>query len=272
MQFFKSEAPSESANHERVGITNQLIFDFKADLSSIPIPERLNNPFGTKIPKVARIAAEEFQEFIAKESQSWDYDFAKLNGKMFGILVVQKQDKSYGYLGTNSGRTAEDESCRQFVPSIFDAAADDYFLDKGMAVLAKITDEINATRDAVEVEALKEQRKKKSFGLQEQLFSHYDFLNVGGKQRNIVDVFANSTHGRPPSAAGECAAPKLLQYAFEHNLKPIALAEFWWGNSLKNKERKHKVFYPACKNKCRPILEFMLDDAGLYERANPDLI
>jgi len=88
MQFFKSEAPSESANHERVGITNQLIFDFKADLSSIPIPERLNNPFGTKIPKVARIAAEEFQEFIAKENI---YAPRKLNTENLIHTLHQKE-------------------------------------------------------------------------------------------------------------------------------------------------------------------------------------
>ncbi|MGB6035084.1 MAG: hypothetical protein WBG42_02365, partial [Cryomorphaceae bacterium] len=230
-----------------MGTQNQLIFDFKADLSSVAIPQRLNNPFGTEIPEVARVAAEEFQDFIAKESKGWDYDFAELNGKMFGILVVQKSDESYGYLGTNSGRTARDKSCQNFVPSIFDDAADDCFIHKGMAALAEITSEINATSDALKINALKEKRKKKSFGLQEQLFSHYDFLNVAGREQNIVEVFENASHGRPPSAAGECAAPKLLQYAFENKLKPIALAEFWWGNSLKNKERAHKVFYPACK-------------------------
>jgi len=77
----------------------------------------------------------------------------------------------------------------------------------------------------------------------------------------------SSSHGNPPAAAGECAAPKLLQYAFEHRLKPIALAEFWWGNPSQNKEREHKVFYPACKNKCRPILEYMLNDTALFEHA-----
>jgi tRNA pseudouridine32 synthase/23S rRNA pseudouridine746 synthase len=271
LHFTSSAASSESTSHKSVTTKNQRIFDFKADLSSIAMPKRLNNPFGTDIPEVARIAAEEFQNFIAKESKGWDYNFAELNGKMFGILVVQKSDESYGYLGTNSGRTAQDESCQQFVPSIFDDAADDYFIDKGMAALAEITSEINATSNTLEIKALKEKRKKKSIGLQEQLFSHYDFLSIAGKVQNIVEVFENASHGKPPSAAGECAAPKLLQYAFENELKPIALAEFWWGKSLKKKERAHKVFYPACKNKCRPILEYMLDDTGLYDRANPSL-
>ena len=83
-----------------------------------------------------------------------------------------------------------------------------------------------------------------------------------------MQIFKSSSHGNPPSAAGECAAPKLLHYAFKHQLKPIALAEFWWGNTLKNIEREHKDFYPACKNKCRPILEYMLDDTELFNQSN----
>ncbi|HKK39492.1 MAG TPA: hypothetical protein VJ949_08740 [Cryomorphaceae bacterium] len=243
------------------------IFNFYIDISNLVMPESLNNPFGTYIPEVARVAASEFQDFLENESKGWTYDFDELNGKMFGVLVVQKSDDSYGYLGTNSGKTLREGSCQRFVPSIFDDASDDFFIDKGMEALAQMTSEIKAANSETEIKFLKEKRKKKSFVLQDQLFSHYDFLNSKGQEQNIVEIFANASHGKPPSAAGECAAPKLLQYAFENGLKPVALAEFWWGNSLKNKERQHKVFYTACKNKCRPILEYMLDDNRLYERA-----
>jgi tRNA pseudouridine32 synthase/23S rRNA pseudouridine746 synthase len=99
------------------------------------------------------------------------------------------------------------------------------------------------------------------------LFAHYRFLNRNGTEKNVLEIFESSTQGNPPAAAGECAAPKLLQYAFKHQLKPIALAEFWWGN-LENKEKEHKAFYPACKNRCRPILEFMLEDSLLYKNAS----
>ena len=243
------------------------IFNFYIDISNLVMPESLNNPFRTYIPEVARVAASEFQDFLENESKGWTYDFDELNGKMFGVLVVQKSDDSYGYLGTNSGKTLREGSCQRFVPSIFDDASDDFFIDKGMEALAQMTSEIKAANSETEIKFLKEKRKKKSFVLQDQLFSHYDFLNSKGQEQNIVEIFANASHGKPPSAAGECAAPKLLQYAFENGLKPVALAEFWWGNSLKNKERQHKVFYTACKNKCRPILEYMLDDNRLYERA-----
>ncbi|RZJ17244.1 MAG: pseudouridylate synthase, partial [Acinetobacter sp.] len=66
----------------------------------------------------------------------------------------------------------------------------------------------------------------------------------------------------PPAGAGECAAPKLLQYAFQHHFKPLALTEFWWGQSPKSATWKHKHFYAPCKEKCGPILKHMLE--GIY--------
>ncbi|MGL4448060.1 MAG: RluA family pseudouridine synthase, partial [Shewanella sp.] len=71
----------------------------------------------------------------------------------------------------------------------------------------------------------------------------------------------------PPAGAGECAAPKLLQYAFKHRLKPLAMAEFWWGAPPKSAIRQHKQFYPACLRKCQPILKHMLE--GLAVDDNP---
>ncbi|WP_445719337.1 pseudouridine synthase [Flavobacterium sp.] len=115
-----------------------------------------------------------------------------------------------------------------------------------------------------EINQLKEERRQKSGALQQKLFAEYSFLNQFGERKSIGEIFNNN----PPAGAGECAAPKLLHYAFEHNLKPIAMAEFWWGQSPKSEIRKHKQFYPACKSKCEPILlSHMLN--GLDMEANP---
>lgn len=115
-----------------------------------------------------------------------------------------------------------------------------------------------------EINQLKEERRLKSGALQKKLFAKYSFLNQFGERKSIGEIFNNN----PPAGAGECAAPKLLHYAFEHNLKPIAMAEFWWGQSPKSEIRKHKQFYPACKSKCEPILmSHMLK--GLDMEANP---
>ncbi|WP_130735646.1 RluA family pseudouridine synthase [Flavobacterium sp. J27] len=112
---------------------------------------------------------------------------------------------------------------------------------------------------------LKELRKQKSGELQQQLFNQYAFLNQNKKLKSIGEIFDNN----PPAGAGECAAPKLLQYAFENNLTPIAMAEFWWGQSPKSEVRKHQQFYPACRSKCEPILEHMLE--GIVMDDNPFL-
>ena len=115
-----------------------------------------------------------------------------------------------------------------------------------------------------EIQLLKEKRRLKSGTLQQKLFAEYSFLNVLGKRKSLGEIFDNN----PPAGAGECAAPKLLNYAFEHQLKPIAMAEFWWGQSPKSEIRKHKQFYPACKSKCEPILlSHML--IGLKMESNP---
>ncbi|WP_258541695.1 RluA family pseudouridine synthase [Parvicella tangerina] len=117
------------------------------------------------------------------------------------------------------------------------------------------------------LKALKEQRKAKSNQLQQQLFEQYNFLNAKGETKNVLDLFGGEV---PPAGTGECAAPKLLQFAYQHNFQPIAMAEFWWGNSPKKEIRKHWEFYPACKRKCEPVLGFMLQGLDVDEdpRAN----
>ena len=128
--------------------------------------------------------------------------------------------------------------------------------------IEKAQKEVNLLLD--EINQLKEERRQKSGALQQKLFAEYSFLNQFGERKSIGEIFNNN----PPAGAGECAAPKLLHYAFEHNLKPIAMAEFWWGQSPKSEIRKHKQFYPACKSKCEPILmSHMLK--GLDMESNP---
>lgn len=117
------------------------------------------------------------------------------------------------------------------------------------------------------IEALKNERRERSAVLQQQLFEQYVFLNKDGKSKSLHDIFAATVFGMPPAGAGECATPKLLQYAFANGYKPLAMAEFWWGASPKSEIRKHQQFYPACTGKCKPILEHMLE--GMVVDENP---
>lgn len=232
------------------------------------IPEKLNNPFGGNIPEIGRVAAREFQDFIAEESKGWGHDFKTQKGKMFGVLVVETENNALGYIATASGKLHSEMACEKFIPSAFDDATDISFIDTGMQALTEMGAAIRSAVDPEKVRALKRQRKQKSVDLQRQLFANYDFMSLSGKVKNVMDIFEDASLGNPPSAAGDCAAPKLLHFAFKHRLNPLALAEFWWGNAPKNREKVHKNFYPACKSKCRPVLEYMLEDEGLYQRAN----
>ena len=108
-----------------------------------------------------------------------------------------------------------------------------------------------------EIASLKKERKEKSNDLQQTLFSKYAFLNRQKELKNLLDIFDNPAL-KPPAGSGECAAPKLLQYAFANNLTPITMAEFWWGISPNSAVRQHKNYYPACQGRCKPILSHML--------------
>lgn len=121
-----------------------------------------------------------------------------------------------------------------------------------------------------QINNLKEERKQKSNALQRQLFQQYRFLNYKGEEQDLLDIFEKTALQQPPAAAGDCAAPKLLQYAYLNGYKPLAMAEFWWGESPKSEIRKHKHFYPACRGKCEPILGHML--GGLTVDDNPLLL
>ncbi|QIR15379.1 RluA family pseudouridine synthase [Shewanella aestuarii] len=109
-----------------------------------------------------------------------------------------------------------------------------------------------------QIDTVKSQRKALSNALQHKLFGQYQFTNILGDKRDLNDIFNETPNHLPPAGAGECAAPKLLNYAFNHDYQPIAMAEFWWGASPKSEIKQHQNFYPACHSKCRPILSHML--------------
>jgi tRNA pseudouridine32 synthase/23S rRNA pseudouridine746 synthase len=100
--------------------------------------------------------------------------------------------------------------------------------------------------------------------LQKTLFEKYQFLNQQKEEKGLLDIFNNPAI-KPPAGAGDCSAPKLLQYAFQNHLTPIAMAEFWWGISPNSEIRKHKNFYPSCQSRCKPILTHMLEGIKMDE-------
>lgn len=124
---------------------------------------------------------------------------------------------------------------------------------------------VTSLEDAIS--RLKQERKKRSAALQEKLFNQFRMLNAKGERKELCELFKDTPQGFPPSGAGECALPKLLQYAYLTGLAPLAMGEFWWGMSPKDEIRHHGHFYPSCKGKCEPILRHMLQ--GLQVERNP---
>ena len=116
------------------------------------------------------------------------------------------------------------------------------------------------------ISALKSERKTRSAALQQKLFEQFGMLNYRGEVKNLCEIFGQTVHKTPPAGAGECALPKLLQYAYLHQLKPLAMAEFWWGDSPKNEIRHHGYYYPSCKGKSEPILQHMSQGLEVDEK------
>ena len=123
------------------------------------------------------------------------------------------------------------------------------------------------TQHSTFLKSLQRKRKQMSDELQRWLFAAYRMLNAKGEERDLIDIFREYTHAMPPAGAGDCCAPKLLQYAYLHHLRPVCMAEFWWGESPASEIRHHLHYYPACRSKCLPILTHMLK--GLDVAPNP---
>lgn len=219
------------------------------------------------IHPLCEIAVASLQEHLSRQNE-WQHNFGldhqgsgAVIGKMFGVLVVRTKDGTLGYLSAFSGKLANGNLHPKFVPPIYDALSAGSFLNTGMRRLSAINAEIAALDAELHQSAilrLKASRKQHSIQLQQRLFAEYRCINRAGEFKNLADIFTQHGYKQPPAGAGECAGPKLLQYAFLHQMEPLALTEFWWGLSPKSATWKHGAYYKPCKEKCAPILDFML--------------
>ena len=121
--------------------------------------------------------------------------------------------------------------------------------------IAGIQSQLQVLRD--EIVQLKASRARMSDELQDWIFRQYIVHDAYGDSSSIADIFA-SRGLVPPGGTGECAAPKLLEYAYRNGLKPLAMGEFWYGKSPNTAVRTHGHFYPSCTSKCGPLLGYML--------------
>lgn len=125
-------------------------------------------------------------------------------------------------------------------------------------------DEASLREIQQQIKQLQQERHERSISLQQWLFRQFSFLNARGERKNLLDLFGETV---PPSGAGECCAPRLLQAAYKEGLQPLCMAEFWVGDSPRDELRQEGHFYPACNSRCKPILGHMLQ--GLPVEKNP---
>ena len=242
---------------------------FEESLEDYSLPDRFTFPFDYEPHPLSLLAVGKLQLHLENQKE-WTHNFGLSDqdgtviGKMFGVLVVATEKNEIGYLSAFSGKLAGRNYHSKFVPPIFDGVENGGFLNTGMIELTRINEEIRMLETQMpgayqdRIFHLKTLRKANSISLQEAIFDQYHFLNQAGQQKSLRAIFDQAAYKNPPSGAGECAAPKLLQYAFQQKMKPIAMAEFWWGLSPKSDFRKHGQFYPSCQEKCAPILAHML--------------
>jgi tRNA pseudouridine32 synthase / 23S rRNA pseudouridine746 synthase len=341
-----------------VTTTPEHLHSFKTDVSGIELPEKFTFPFYYETHELAAIASGEIQEILNRNPFGHNFGLnPELEGtpigKMFGVLVVETEDKELGYLAAFSGKVGNSNHHEGFVPPVFDMLVENSFFRVGEVELNNFTleiqaleaneeiprlkaeleeleneetkkvneqkqliqenrafraekrnlldpekdkeqieelnqasiadklvlknmqrffmhkkNEINAELEPLlsQIEQLKTKRAEGSNALQQRLFDNYTFLNSRLENKSLSEIFIDSPLGIP-AGAGECAAPKLLQYAYRNNLRPVALAEFWWGESPKSEIRVHGNYYPSCRGKCEPILGHMLE--GITVDDNP---
>lgn len=204
---------------------------------------------------------------IAHIGETPELDSIFAEGKMMGVLMVRDEEGRESFLYGFSGLAGGRSRVKGFVPPIFDLTDPEGYFKREEAGISELNRQIIAIDgDIPERAALKAERKARSTALQEWLFKQYVVLNALGEKKSILDIFAERGLV-PPGGTGDCAAPKLLQYAYSHGLKPLAMGEFWYGASPEREVRRQGCFYPSCTGKCGPLLAFMLQ--GLDVEPNP---
>ena len=250
--------------------------------SVIAPPERFTYPFAYEPHPLCQLAAKAVQAYIASHEEiREDAD----RGKMFGVLVVEIPKEGptaivdagrLGFLAAYSGLLAGRNDWPYFVPPVFDAQQPDGYFKTQEREISRISRDSRESR--LSRASGDSSSKQLSQDLQTWLFHQYRLMNGRGEVKDLVDIWQEyynrpkllRKYPLPPGGTGDCCAPKLLQYAYQQGLKPLCMAEFWWGETTKTELRHHLNYYPACRGKCKPVLTWMLQ--GLDVDPDPALL
>lgn len=195
------------------------------------------------------------RELISRIASDPSLDALFSEGKMLGTLVCD-EGTLFGFSGLAGGRAVVEG----FVPPIYDYTEPGGYFRRMEAEISRRS--LDASGPASGMPAPAEMSR----ALQDWLFGQYVVMNGRGEQKSVKEIFAGRSLV-PPAGTGECAAPKLLDYAFRHNMTPRSMGEFWYGKSDGKQVRHQGHFYPSCTGKCGPLLTWMMQ--GLDVAPNP---
>ena len=233
-------------------------FQFSSNL--VHTENAMNPPLPTCKAKEAALLLQEALDlhkaldYEGDKCISTDYLFGPAMGQMFGVLVCEDSEGTEIVLKAFSGQYDGAWLIPGWVGPVADPSVFAQIVEKNDELLHDLTAKINHV-GCSDVSSLVQERKAISQSVLQELYALYQFKCIDTKTRSFADIFGSKL---PPTGTGDCCAPKLLHWAFGHGLRPISMAEFYYGKPNRSGSREHKVFYCPCDDKCQPLLKHML--------------
>ena len=191
---------------------------------------------------------------------STSYLWGDARGQMFGVLECEDAEGNTIVLKAFSCQYDGEWLIDGWVPPILDPEAFYELIEEPDREINRRTNALQGLEQTDPAyRTLSDERKALSQKLMKDIHALYHLTNFRGETRPLTEVFPSENI---PTGVGECCAPKLLNYAALNGLKPLGLSEFYFGKKSKSGEKQHGQFYPACTEKCHPILGFMLCGTG----------
>lgn len=208
------------------------------------------------ISRQNRVISQFKEETIFVLQREYELSKAKADEELSEYKEKFRQSKQERDVRRNSGNINEAELAAMRRQSQYEKAELHRLKKKIAERLEPVAERLKAAQ--CQLEAMKEKRRTDSEALQNWLFTNFKVLNAKGETKGLNEIFAETSMRIPPSGAGECCAPKLLQAAYLRGWQPKAMAEYWYGKSKRGEVRIHGMHYPACRGKCLPVLSWML--------------
>lgn len=200
----------------------------------------------------------DFERSTPDPKLSTNYLYGTARGQMFGVMTCRHTDGTVGTIKAFSGQYDGVWLVKGWVPPLFNVPKMESLcvnVEKKIKSLGREIDSL--THNSLKRKQLIKDRRQLSQNLMRKIHTLYLMKNFKGDTASLTEVFQGRSKGIP-TGTGDCCAPKLIGYAAQHNLTPLGLAEFFWGKSNRSQSKSHKTFYPACPEKCQPILGYML--------------